>query len=99
MEKSRARLFAPLRCAQDDSREEECTDVTLSGATDPLKAKDVPGDVLESALPAPSTPASMGVRYSSDLWKRRTLITSRRIAMLARAATSGQSTSKPAPFK
>ena len=31
-EKSRARFFAPLRCAQNDSMASECADVTLSSA-------------------------------------------------------------------
>jgi len=47
-EKSRARFFAPLRCAQNDSMGDECTDFTLSGATDPLKATNLCADVLEN---------------------------------------------------
>jgi hypothetical protein len=36
--------------AQNDSMAEECTDVTLSSATDPSEAKDSRADVLESQL-------------------------------------------------
>jgi len=62
-EKSRARFFAPLRCAQNDSMADECTDVTLSSATDPSKAKDLRADVLERSPPfllADDEPAAAG---------------------------------------
>jgi len=34
--------------AQNDSMADECTDVTLSSATEPFKANDLRADVLES---------------------------------------------------
>jgi hypothetical protein len=45
-EKSRARFFAPLRCAQNDSLADGCTNVSLRAATRPSNAKDLRHDVL-----------------------------------------------------
>ena len=39
--KSRARFFAPLRCAQNDSMADECMDVTLTSATLPVRISGV----------------------------------------------------------
>jgi hypothetical protein len=39
-----------MKAAQNDSMADECADVTLSNAPDPLKAKDLP-DILERSPP------------------------------------------------
>ena len=46
-QKPRARFFAPLRCAQNDSMADECADVRLSSTIEPLTAGGIENGITQ----------------------------------------------------